>query len=858
MKRIINILMVILLTGLQAIAQCEERTSTTNPDVTAGFDWRTDKLADIVWIGNSGWTNVKGVFNSPQNANIGYLAGLPKDMNPEDGWELIYVNIGEDPNGPNGNDLTHPVLVLYNKYRSVMRVFVCITGTNSDYNKSTVYLSWDQYANGTDTASAILSAYNSPMDALDKFNESKAVIELKKFNHWSNNGANPGGYYWLMGEFPIMYDPCVCYYNSSMNVGAILTNQGDLQFNVFEKQEKGAKTANNGSANSSSRGFERALGYAGTAVKKGNEYKKTLGEVSTALEDMFGTVNEISNAISGDSTAFKFPAWTKQIPKAGVIFGVAEFLISGGNTTTGSATQTTVKIPNLRAEGNLNYDSPFGRQKFGTPGADHTGEPTENIPLYDNPLGIFNLVETPELEYVDYFLDASQEAGTTDPLLQSPTIWQFPRLRQYRVKNDLKYVINPHAGLELLDIQVKISFTMGGEFTHIGGDHGINDAKHWDILNDLPPNSNGLNKYVKYGPYGPAIIGVDTSIDIRDKWRRAGVTLDFKSDSFPGVNRYVFGTPWSPLGCFPNTTFMLTKYSTGYYKNDPVITCKIRAVFKRTDDPDAKEVIWTGTFDTKISQSSLQDNSNNRYFLTSFDQYGSPITFNPHYSDISQKYQINYIIGGISSGIRPNKTVWPIAYEEKPENLVFANTHVSSGNYFAKNKITIGPNVTMDEGIIFRAGKKIDVLENVQIAQNVALDISDKWHPNCDRPVNTLGQSAINAFCTNSAKYKPHFIMSKKEFVDTMKEEVQSKIEDFNFIIYPNPTNGKYSLSFNGSHEDLELSIFDLRGKMVYSKKINGINSSLELDATDLTSGIYLIVIKTDAGNIGRERLIKY
>lgn len=857
MKRLVNILTIILLTGMQVSAQCVERTTTTDPDVTGGYDWRGDKLAETVWIGNAGWTNVKGVFNSPQNANLGYLAALPKDMKPEDGWELIYVNIGEDPSGPNGNDLNHPVLVLYNKYRSVMRVFVCITGTNSDYNKSTVFLSWDEFANGTDTASANLSAYNSPMDALDKFNETKAVIELKKFNQWSNNGANPGGYYWLMGEFPVMYDPCVCNYNSSMNVGAILTNQGDLQFNVFEQQEKGAKTASSGSANSSSKGFARALGYAGTAVKKGNEYKKTLGEVGTALEDMFGTVTAISNAISGDSTPFKFPAWTKQIPKVGVIIGVAEFLVSGGNKSAGSATQTTVKIPNLRADGDLEFSATFAQQKFNTPGADHTGESAEYLPHYDNPLGIFNLLETPELEFVEYFLDAGQAAGTFDPLLQK-TVWHFPRLRQYRVKNDLKYVVNPHAGLELVDIQAKISFTMGGEFTRVGGESGINSAKQWDVQNDLPPKKGGLNKSVQYGPYGPAIIGVDTNVDMRDKWRRAGITLDFKSDSFPGVNRYVFGTTWSPLGCFPGTTFMLTKYSTGFYKNDPLVTCKIRAVFKRTDDPDAKEVIWTGTFDTKISQSSLQDNTNNRYALTSFDQFGSPVAFNPHFSDISQKYQINYIMGGINSGNRPNKTVWPIANEGKPENLVFANMHIPAGNYFATNKITIGPNVTMDEGIVFRAGKKIDVLENVDIPINVDLDISDKWHPNCDRPVNTVNQSAIDAFCANATKYKPQYVKSKRELVDSSSQAIKTKVEEITFKVYPNPTNGKYSVSFNSSLDDIELAIFDLSGKIVYKRSYDAASSLIELDATALTSGIYFINIKTNDGHIGREKLVKY
>ncbi|NUM30969.1 MAG: T9SS type A sorting domain-containing protein [Bacteroidetes bacterium] len=846
MKQII--LIAAILAFQLAKAQCPERTNTTNPDSTNGYDWRNLKLADTVWIGSDPWTHIQGVFNSSQNANIGFLATLPKDMQPEDGWELLYVDIGTNP-ASGGNSTNHPKLVLYNKFRSVMRVFVCITGTNSDYNKASVYLSWDGYINGTLIGNANLSAYNSPIDALDDFNESKIFISLKKFNQWDNNGANPGGYYWLMGEFPIMYDPCVCNYNSSFNIGARLASTGDLQFNIFESQEKGAKTASSGTPNSTSKGFARSIGYLGDAAKKGNEFEKTLNEVNNALEDIFGVVHSLTS----DSTPFKMPEWAKQIPKVGVIVGVAEFLISGGNKTSGSATQTTLKIPNLISQGNLTFNSPFGINKFGTPGGDHTNEPSDHIPHYDNPIGVFNLLETPELEYVDYFLNASDAAASVDWLHVNNQMWHLPTLRQYRVKNDLKYIVNPHSGLELVDIQAKISFTMGGDFDKIVGDEGVTSRHTWPVSF----GGGTINKLVNYGPYGPVILGTDTNADMRKAWDRMGVTLDFRSDSFPGINRYIFGTPWKALGCFPGTTFILTIYSSGYYENTPKLTCKVRAVFKRKDDPDAKEVIWVGTFNVKTTQSGLQDNTNNRYRITTYDQYGVQQILVPHYADIS-RYKFNYDISVINSGNRSGNTVWPLKYELNPANLIFANTHVAAGNYFATNKITIGPNVTMDEGIIFRAGVNIEVLENVELAQNVELDISSKWHPDCDRNVYEVDQNTIISFCNDSLKYKPKFILSKRDIVEESVED-NRKINNGNlaFSVYPNPSTNIVNVRITSDNStDYSLQIIDISGKVYQT--VSTIEPVLRINIEGLADGIYFIKVTDNQGINKVEKLLKY
>jgi len=129
MKNSITIILstILLFTTHVVNAQlCPPNTITTNPNVTGGFDW----LFTPYQVYAPGYFNIDAPYYATNNPNLGLVSLLnDKDNKPEDGWELVYTWIGNSSVGVN-----NPAVILYNKYRSVLRVFVYLQ--NENYFKS--------------------------------------------------------------------------------------------------------------------------------------------------------------------------------------------------------------------------------------------------------------------------------------------------------------------------------------------------------------------------------------------------------------------------------------------------------------------------------------------------------------------------------------------------------------------------------------------------------------------------------------------------------------------------------------------------------------------------------------------------
>ncbi len=75
-------------------------------------------------------------------------------------------------------------------------------------------------------------------------------------------------------------------------------------------------------------------------------------------------------------------------------------------------------------------------------------------------------------------------------------------------------------------------------------------------------------------------------------------------------------------------------------------------------------------------------------------------------------------------------------------------------------------------------------------------------------------------------------------------------IEDI--LVYPNPSNSKYSIDLKSIHREIEVDILNYCGVTILETNFKN-QKYLELDLTDYLSGIYFIQLKLD----GKETLIK-
>jgi hypothetical protein len=75
--------------------------------------------------------------------------------------------------------------------------------------------------------------------------------------------------------------------------------------------------------------------------------------------------------------------------------------------------------------------------------------------------------------------------------------------------------------------------------------------------------------------------------------------------------------------------------------------------------------------------------------------------------------------------------------------------------------------------------------------------------------------------------------------------------------LYPNPTTDQLYIGFNGSFDDIEVTIFSIEGKLMQKNELqSAVNSEKNISTAELPAGVYFLEIKTKQGKIVK-RVVK-
>jgi hypothetical protein len=250
MKKIFNTLLCISLlssSATQVFAQCAPWVSTNpsapfnphRPDVVQPQNPAPPYNQDNKYLNGFNWWNPIGyvlepfmAFNPGQPygfmSNIQHPSILPyysylrkdlgaEELTPQNGWELLLVNLGRYPD--NQNQLTEmsfsavPYIVLYNRYRGVIRVFVQ-HGRNEVPNSAIdgvqIYLEYEKPPNDNGNVSGLLRLGQGLDRTLDQNSVTRTLSVVAPTNGLYN--------FWMSGDIQIAYDPCVCWQPSILNM----------------------------------------------------------------------------------------------------------------------------------------------------------------------------------------------------------------------------------------------------------------------------------------------------------------------------------------------------------------------------------------------------------------------------------------------------------------------------------------------------------------------------------------------------------------------------------------------------------------------------------------------------------------
>ncbi|MFM9838035.1 MAG: T9SS type A sorting domain-containing protein [Cyclobacteriaceae bacterium] len=416
------------------------------------FDWRSEFYN--VNSSSIAATQIKSPFFQNDNGNVSHFFEN-KDMKPEDGWELIKYDMGFNESGAAKNPATDYVyLVLYNKYTSILRVF--LAGTSQSYNGARIIVKFDSQ---NEKYSSILSNA-SKLFPLDKFEPNP---QIGSFTNFINGLAN-----WFYADFQMSYDPCTCYFESRLivNVSLISTATINLKGTITGTIEPIANLSP-GAGQVNQQGFSFKdlvppdLYSIGSKTQKSfksyQEYvssiEKTLGiqnQSTSQLTPFQASVRDAVNQLKNDLASSSFlKTGLKSLPYIGTALDLVNFFTGGGRSENSSVTLTPMAInASLSLSGNLTTANPYRDIIFYTPGSKNSqNKDPERYPYYNEVLGVFNLLTSPKIIFK---ATPNGAPGTYNFQLFTPN------------SSEIEYSINPAAGFNLTSSEILANIRFRG------------------------------------------------------------------------------------------------------------------------------------------------------------------------------------------------------------------------------------------------------------------------------------------------------------------------------------------------------------------------------------------------------------
>lgn len=420
-------------------AQCTLNGISTNPSAPVNnelpsktnnyFDWRQPG-----WQNNSS-CQALNLIESPfyKTDNLEILRAS-KDMQPEDGWELIRREFGyTDQHALKPEIPEHTYFVLYNKFTGILRVLLK-TCRGVDYNGTKITIKFE----ATSIFETSLLDFTSTIKPLDvTFVQNPAAQSVSVFVNDKTK--------WFYADFIMAYDPCTCKYKSKLNIisqliqSSQISLQGSITGTVTSITNGQGTVANDGSYSfkdfvSSADKFAKVFSGVDEFIGKSKDVVNTLPASADKI-NMLSGLDKLQNGLKDNQflkTGLKAVPWLKSA------LGLID-MFSGGGKTAPQLTQLMPLAVNLTAQlsGSITTSNQYHNIIFSNPGSLDAKLDPDIYSFYNEVLGVFNFVNGPKFNR--YHIDNGRGVISD---------WYW------KLSSPIKWVLNPASKLQLQDAQV--------------------------------------------------------------------------------------------------------------------------------------------------------------------------------------------------------------------------------------------------------------------------------------------------------------------------------------------------------------------------------------------------------------------
>jgi hypothetical protein len=807
MKTIITIIVAIILIKSNGYAQCPINTISTDPnnylnssDPTGSkkWDWRLPMWNGYMNDGFGGNTlsEIENPFFSIGNPNTEHFLYDSPDFQPHNGWEFVVKEFGSASIG-----VQNPYFILYNRYTGLLRCFVQVSH-NLSYNQSAkIELSF-----GTSTKiSAALNQLGVNTFSVSNF---KKLATHKAINEYVNND-----FFWLYADFSTLYDPCTCKNKSTFNLTSnlISVEQISLSINGFSKTIiSNTPTANTVVDNNFFTTIESYAEEVGSVLESGTKKYKNGQDIINSADSIIMNNSGIIGKETTPKVANFVGELLYELPNLLSYTGMASTTIklikkyfdsnNSDQTTQNSVSESRLK---LEATGILTQSSKMLDMNFTVPGSIPLapGASESLKPVYNNVLGVINLLELPKMEMVSYKVSIP---GITLP---SSVIGGLSRLYEYKVMTPLKYAVNPASKLKVKNIKACLVFEIDS------------------ILRPINPNKDTVLHLITGYSFEPT---TNFGMPSEKAFNENGYTIEMFSKNANKYNGATVSTPYLSPYCFDKNSILLNR-PLDVKKHNPRIRLQVELV-PIDDNPSSfvKSVFFTYTYSFESTDliPSTYNTPDRKYTLHSSSGILNPtiVAYNSPFTDVIKNTPYNLTLKNkvLSTDV---KAIGTITIDSNVTVAAGANITIQAGDeIIVKNKNFYSPTVTFKTGI-----------------DNLCATVADA--PASVAEINTKCNSSLYAALSNPTK-------ETSPVLDSIAYNLEMNV-------FPNPTHDLCKVSFTlPESNEVVFQLADVYGRMLgepYHRIYNKGENEFDFNVENLPPGFYLILMKFNGQSITKK-----